>query len=84
MPRTSASRSPGLPSTRPYDPRHSFVSLLIWEGRSVAEVAEQARHSVDTCSRDYVHVFKNYEPARRITATARIEAARAAVAQRRT
>jgi hypothetical protein len=44
------------------------VSLLIWEGRSVAEVAEQAGHSVETCSRDYVHVFKDYDAARRVTA----------------
>lgn len=69
----------GLPTTRPYDLRHSFVSLLIWEGRSVAEVAEQAGHSVETCSRDYVHVFKDYDAARRVTAAHQIERARAAL-----
>jgi hypothetical protein len=37
---------------------------------------------VETCSRDYVHVFENYEPARRISAAARIEAARTAIAER--
>ena len=67
--------------SRPYDLRHSFVSLLIWEGRTVAEVAEQAGHSVETCSRDYVHVFKDYGPANRITASERILRARAAVAR---
>jgi integrase len=77
-----AARRAGLEKSRPYDLRHSFVSLLIWEGRSVAEVAEQAGHSVETCSRDYVHVFKNYDPARRMSAAARIELARTAVAER--
>jgi integrase len=74
-----AARRAGLPSSRPYDLRHSFVSLLIWEGRSVAEVAEQAGHSIETCSRDYVHVFKDYEPARRVTAAEQIQRARAAL-----
>jgi integrase len=69
----------GLPSARPYDLRHSFVSLLIWEGRSVAEVAQQAGHSIETCSRDYVHVFKDYDPARRVTAAEQIARARAAL-----
>jgi len=72
----------GLQSSRPYDLRHSFVSLLIWEGRSVAEVAEQAGHSVETCSRDYVHVFKDYDPARRVTAAEQIERARVAASRR--
>jgi integrase len=78
-----ASRRAGLDGSRPYDLRHSFVSLLIWEGRTVAEVAEQAGLSVETCSRDYVHVFKDYDPARRVTAAARIKRARAAVAEQR-
>jgi hypothetical protein len=55
------------------------VSLLIWEGRSVAEVAEQAGHSVETCSRDYIHVFKDYDAARRVTAAEQISRARHAV-----
>ncbi len=33
---------------RPYRLRCSFVSLLLWEGRSLAYVAEQAGHSVVT------------------------------------
>ena len=73
--RPAAKRS-GLTAPRPYDLRHSFVSLLIWEGRSIAEVAEQAGHSVETCSRDYVHVFKDYDPARRVTAAEQIQRAR--------
>ena len=78
-----AARRAGLETSRPYDLRHSFVSLLIWEGRSVAEVAEQAGHSVETCSRDYVHVFKEYDAAGRVTAAEQILRARAGVAAER-
>ena len=78
--RPAAERA-GLHLARPYDLRHSFVSLLIWEGRTVAEVAEQAGHSVETCSRDYVHVFKDYDPDNRISAAERIRRARAAIAE---
>jgi integrase len=35
----------GLDRFRPYDLRHSFVSLLFAEGRTVIEVARQAGHS---------------------------------------
>jgi hypothetical protein len=31
---------------------------------------------VEPCSRDYVHVFNNYDPAERVTAAERITAAR--------
>jgi len=37
--------------------------------------------SVETCSREFVHVFKHYDPARRVTAAEQIERARAAVAK---
>jgi integrase len=76
--RPAAERA-GLKMSRPYDLRHSFVSLLIWEGQTVAEVAAQAGHSVETCSGDYVHVFKEYDPAKRVSASERILTARAAV-----
>jgi integrase len=68
----------GLQRPRPYDLRHSFVSLLIWEGRNVAEVATQAGHSVETCSRDYIHVFKESRGTRGMSATTRIWRARKA------
>ena len=77
-----AAAAAGLQGSRPYDLRHSFVSLLIWEGRSVAEVAEQAGHSVETCSRDYVHVFKDYDRAQRVSAATRILRSRRAEAKR--
>jgi integrase len=37
-----AVKEAGLTDVRPYDLRHSFVSLLIAEGRSIVEVARQA------------------------------------------
>lgn len=78
-----AARRAGIANSRPYDLRHSFVSLLIWEGRSVAEVAEQAGHSAETCSRDYIHVFKDYDQAGRVTAAEQILRARKAVERER-
>lgn len=69
-------RELGLESARPYDLRHSFVSLLIHEGRSVVEVAAQAGHSPTVCLRTYAHVFAEFNPAHRITAEERIRLAR--------
>jgi integrase len=40
-----ACHAAGLRGVRPYDLRHSFVSMLIHEGRNVVEVARQAGHS---------------------------------------
>ena len=37
----------------PYDLRASFVSLLVWEGRTMLEVAAQAGHGVDVCEIHY-------------------------------
>ena len=39
-----AAEAVGLTAARPYDLRHSFVSLLIQEGVSIVEVARQAGH----------------------------------------
>jgi hypothetical protein len=66
----------GLVSARPYDLRHSFVSLLIQEGLSVVEVARQAGHSPEECLRTYTHVFEEFDPADRTTAEERIRVAR--------
>ncbi len=41
----------------PYDLRHTFVSLLIHEGRSVPYVATMAGHSPRVCLERYAHVF---------------------------
>jgi integrase len=40
-----AAKAAGLGATRPYDLRHSFVSLLIAERRTIIDVARQAGHS---------------------------------------
>jgi hypothetical protein len=66
----------GLPTSRAYDLRHSFVSLLIHRGQSILEVARQAGHSPQTCLRDYGHLFDEFDPAEREAAEAVIGAAR--------
>jgi hypothetical protein len=57
------------------------VSLLIFEGHTVIEVARQAGHSPETCLRNYARVFSDYDPAARIPAEEQIRAARRAVAE---
>jgi len=66
----------GLESTRPYDLRHSFVSLLIHEGVSIVEVARQAGHSPEECLRTYAHTFEEFDPAERMPAETAIAQAR--------
>lgn len=66
----------GLIGSRPYDLRHSFVSLLIQEGQTVVEVARQAGHSAETCLRYYAHVFADYDPENRVSAEDQIQQAR--------
>jgi hypothetical protein len=39
----------------------SFVSLLLWEGRSLTYVAEQAGHSVATLARHYAGTMRELE-----------------------
>lgn len=51
----------GVPLTRLYDLRHSFVSLLIRSGKSVVEVAAQAGHTPAVCLETYAHVFAESE-----------------------
>ncbi len=50
---------------RPYRLRASFVSLLLWEGRSLAYVAEQAGHSIATLAKHYAGVIRELENAPR-------------------
>ena len=72
---------------RPYRLRGSFVSLLLWEGRSLAYVAEQAGrslayvaeqagHSIATLARHYAGVIRELEDAPRIPAAEAIREAR--------
>ncbi len=68
-------RAVGLADARPYALRASFVSLLIQEGRTVVEVADQAGHTPETCLRHYARLFRDAPPVRLPAETA-IQAAR--------
>jgi integrase len=72
-----AAERAGLGRVIPYDLRHSFVSLLIAEGRSIVEVARQAGHSATMALDTYGHVFDELDGAERITAEQAIRKARA-------
>ncbi len=71
----------GLEGARPYDLRHSFVSLLISEGRSVVDVARQAGHSPTMTLDVYAHVFDEFDIAERVSAEDQIERARRDVSE---
>ncbi len=63
-----------LTPARPYDLRHTFASLLIWEGRPITYVAQQLGHSPQTCLTTYAHVIDGVEanvPAERVIRAAR-------------
>lgn len=62
---------------RPYRLRGSFVSLLLWEGRSLAYVAEQAGHSIATLAKHYAGVIRELENEPRKPAAEAIREARA-------
>jgi integrase len=66
----------GLSDVRPYDLRHSFVSLLIAEGRSIVDVARQAGHSATMALDTYGHVFDELDGAEKMNAEAAIWKAR--------
>ena len=68
--------SVGLVGARPYDLRHSFVSLLIAEGRWVLDVARQAGHSPTMTLNVYGHVFDDFDPGDRTSAAQRVTDAR--------
>lgn len=71
----------GLPPTlRPRDLRNSLASLLIWEGRSIVEVADTLGHSRTMCLETYAGVFEEYDPADRKPADQAIREARAKIA----
>jgi hypothetical protein len=61
---------------RPYRLRGSFVSLLLWEGRSLAYVAEQAGHSIATLAKHYAGVIRELEDKPRVPADEAIRNAR--------
>ncbi|MCA1846128.1 MAG: site-specific integrase [Actinobacteria bacterium] len=71
-----AAEEAGIANARPYDLRHSFVSLLIAEGQNVVDIARQAGHSPTMALNTYAHVFEEFDPADRISAADRIQQAR--------
>jgi integrase len=73
---TPAATAAGIERPRPYDLRHSFVSLLIAEGHNVVEVARQAGHSPTMTLNTYAHIFEEFDPAERVNAADRIRKAR--------
>ena len=60
---------------RPYRLRGSFVPLLLWEGRSLTYVAEQAGRSVATLARHYAGTRRELETEPRIPAAEAIRQA---------
>ena len=71
-----AAPATGLASVRPYDLRHSFVSLLLAEGASVVEIAQQAGHSPTMALDTYGHVMDELAGAERRSAEEAIRDAR--------
>jgi integrase len=74
---TPAVKAVGLDSpVRPYDLRHSFVSLLLAEGTNVVEIARQAGHSPTMTLSTYAHLFDEAAGAERVSAENEIRRAR--------
>ena len=65
-----------LDGSRPYDLRHAFCSLLIAEGLSLVEIAQQAGHSPAMTLATYAHVIEELAGTERRPAEAVIRDAR--------
>lgn len=74
-----AMKAAGVEHARPYDLRHSFASLLLYEGRSVIYVARQLGHGAQLTLRTYGHVIDELEDAPRQDAEDAIRTARESV-----
>ena len=72
-----AAETAGVTQPRPYDLRHSFVSLLIHEGRSIVDIARQAGHAPTMTLATYAHVFDEFDAGERLPAEEQIMRARA-------
>lgn len=72
-----AARAAGVTGDlRSYRLRGSFASLLLWEGRSLAYVAEQDGHSIATLATHYAGVLEELEHKPRVSAEQAIRDAR--------
>ena len=65
-----------IDGSRPYDLRHAFCSLLIAEGLSLVEIAQQAGHSPAMTLATYAHVIEELAGTERRPAEAVIRDAR--------
>jgi integrase len=75
-------RSAGLGTPRPYDLRHSFVSLLICEQQSsVVDIADQLGHSPNETLKTYSHVMRERRRQKPVQADELIAKARRAAQQ---
>src|SRR5205814_5895724 len=61
-----AATAAGIERPRPYDLRHSYVSLLIAEGHNVVEAARRAGHAPQMALDTYAHVLEGFDPAARL------------------
>ena len=71
-----AAQAAGAPTATPYALRHTFVSMLIHEGRSPVEVANQAGHAPTMTLDTYAHVYDELDPTARVPAEQKILRAR--------
>ena len=60
-----AATAAGVEGIRPYDLRHSFASLLLAQGRSVIDVADQLGHAPTLTLDTYGHVMRELEELQR-------------------
>jgi integrase len=67
---------------RPYDLRHTCATLLIYEGRTLNEVAEHLGHAdPGFTARVYAHIFRDARNRRGVSIEQAISASRAATAE---
>ena len=72
-----AAQAAGIERARPYDLRHAFASLLIYEGRlSVVDIARQLGHNPTVCLDTYAHVMAEQCGAERCGAAEMVMLAR--------
>jgi integrase len=73
----------GIPYFRSYDLRHTCATLLVYESRTLNEVAEHLGHAdPGFTARTYAHVMRDARRRRRVPITQAIRTARAAAARR--
>jgi integrase len=73
----------GVPYFRSYDLRHTCATLLLYEGRTINEVAEHLGHTdPGFTARTYAHVMRDAARRRRITISEAIRTGRAAASRR--